>query len=301
MDHEWYFEMDGRTGPVDLERLVQMKIDGIIDGDTPCECADDTKPYHQWEQLHDCEVRLMALAQEEEALREAGRVAKQQAVAPVAVEPPGESLGDIIDRIDRRNKFISGMTLAGAGVLGLILFLSTNVLEFKLKSGSGGRYSASKLGLAGFEGNYEREIPSRDFTESGLKSQGLEYRKALKQVSLGTAIAAQRVARYAALLMGIMFIITGIMILLSLLGLNFLAKAYLLNLLTLIPLIVFILAMAVFCVGGIANIKADISFVDAFSNQTLEGGMSVGYGFFFALALIFNAITGTIFSHKLNE
>jgi len=291
MTDDWYFEMEGKQGPLPAERLVELKLDGLITDDTECSREDRTAPFSGWEELTSTEARLS----------EARRAARQVALAaPLPGPGPGTGgLADQIRAIERRNRIVAGSTLLLAGVLAFVVALLPALMTFRLKDRRDHLYFGAIFGLRGVACG-EGSCPIRAIDEASLQEAGLEYRDKLPLIGFSTFRIAGRVAFFSTLLLGIMLLASGGLMLGTLKRPGLKAAALLLNHLSLIPFVALIAGCAIFLVGGIANLGEGVAHVAAGTGARLDGAVRPSQQLIVAGVQLACTITGYVYTHEVS-
>lgn len=297
MTQQWYFEMDGRQGPLEPDRLVDLKLDGLITDATECTLEDRTAPYARWEELTTLEARLL----------EARRTEKARTTPSTAAASPHRSpgsgatgLADQIRAIERRNRTVAGSTLLIAGVLAFVVAQLPALMAFKLKDRRGDLYLGATFGLPGV-GCGDKPCPIRPVDEEAMEEAGLEYRDKLPLIGFDTFRIAGRVAFFSALLLGLMLLLSGGLMLGTLARPGLQGKALLVNHLSLLPFVVLVVGCAVFLLGGLANLgEGGVAHVAAGTGARLDGVMRPTQELIVAGVQLACTITGYVYTHKIH-
>ena len=292
MADEWYFEMDGRQGPLPAQRLVELKLDGLITADTECTREDRTAPFSQWKELTSLEV----------GLSEARKAEKRQATT-TSFKGPATGAGGLAEQIraiDRRNRVVAGSTLFFAGLLAFVVALLPTLMTFKLKDRHDHRYLGATLGLRGV-GCGDKPCPIRTIDEESLREAGLDYGDKLPMIGFTTFRYAGRVAFFSALLLGLMLLASGALMLGTLKRPGLKAAALFVNHLSLVPFVVLIAGCAIFLVGGIANLGEGVAHVAAGTGARLDGAMRPSLQLIVAGVQVACTVTGYVYTHEVHD
>ncbi len=291
MTDDWYFEMDGRQGPLPAQRLVELKLDGLITDDTECSHEDRTAPFSQWEELTTTEARL----------REARKTERQTAEKPPAPRSAAGDggLADQIRAIERKNRIVAGSTLLLAGVLAFVVALLPALMAFRLKDRRDNLYFGAIFGLQGVSCG-DRSCPNRAIDEASLQEAGMEYRDKLPLLGFSAFRIAGRVAFFSAWLLGLMLLASGGLMLGTLQKPGLKAWALFVNHLSLIPFTLLLVGCAVFLVGGFANLQESVAHVAARTGASLDGAMRPTQQLIVVGVQLACAITGYVYTHEVS-
>jgi len=299
MNEQWYFEMEGRQGPLTPERLVELKLDGLITDATECTLEDRTAPYARWEELTALEARLLEARRTEKARTTPSNAA---AASPHRSSGSGATgLADQVRAIERRNRTVAGSTLLIAGVLAFVVAQLPALMIFKLKDRSGDLYLGATFGLPGV-GCGDKPCPVRPVDEESMAEAGLKYRDKLPLIGFDTFRIAGRVAFFSALLLGLMLLVSGGLMLGTLAKPGLQGKALLVNHLSLLPFVVLVVGCAVFLLGGLANLgEGGVAHVAARTGARLDGVMRPTQELIVAGVQLACTVTGYFYTHKIHD
>jgi uncharacterized membrane protein (DUF485 family) len=275
---QWYFELEEKQGPIDESLLIDMIKDGVISKDTLINCeGDEGKPLSEFKEF------TQYFEKKEEA-------SPKPEVVSQAVQP-NNSLSEMVKKIKRRNKIISGVTMLLASVF---LFMAITDAEWiKVKFGSSGSVSTGGTVPMGLR-KFGRCMGSGDedcipISENSLKLLAVQYSDSMEAISFNNFHLSGRLAYYTGGVLSFLLLISGMLLMFSLFNPLLIKKSRLINMVAIIPFVAFLIFITAFLLGGMLNIKAAVEVGGVIDISVGLGGALLYFSIF-----IVNVLFGII-------